>query len=200
MGNHQAPKAIRLSAQGEPTLIISTTGTYTWIASDVGSGADLDLTLYRPKPDDTSYFIIGDYAQGNYGSPTGASFIVKAINDDPNAPLLKPAKAWSVVYTDQGSGGDYDWSIWSAVPPDGYVSIGMVGQLGYDSPDIQNYRCIRKDLVVQSTVGASIWSDEGSGADDDSTLWSINSVPNAFAAQANYSPFSGTVYSIKSAD
>ncbi|QRK06239.1 Vps62-related protein [Archangium violaceum] len=200
MDKRHAPKIIRLTTQGEPSLIISTTGTYNWICSDVGSGATLDVTLFRPNPDDSSYFIIGDYAQGNYGSPTGASFIVKAINDDPNSPLLKSPKDWSVVYTDEGSGGDYDWSIWAAVPHDGYVPIGMVGQLGYTRPDIQNYRCIRRDLVEQSSATTQIWNDEDSGADDDCTIWAVSNVPNVFVAQANYNAYSGTVYRLKGAD
>jgi hypothetical protein len=199
MEKHQGPKLVRASqaVQGEPSLLLSTTGSYNWVTSDKGSGADADVTIFRPNPDDSSYFIIGDYAQGNYGNPTGSSVIVKAINDDPLSPLLKPAKSWSCVWTDKGSGGDYDWSIWAAVVPDGYTAIGMVATLGYSAPDIQNYRCLRKDLVQQTTATTQVWSDSGSGADSDVTIWAIGGMPNAFVAQGNYTPYSGTVYLIK---
>jgi hypothetical protein len=199
MGKLDGPRAIRLSSKGEPTLIVSTTGTYTWITSDKGSGADQDVTLWRPDPEN-GYFIIGDYAQANYQPATGISLIVKAINDDPASPLLKEPRTWSVVYTDVGSGGDYDWSIWSAVPYDGYVPIGMVAVMGYSAPTIQNYRCVRRDLAVGSSATVKIWSDKGSGGDADVTAWAIQDVPNAFVAQANYDSFSGSVFRLKSAD
>lgn len=199
MGKQNGPKTIRLSMKGEPTLIVSTTGTYDWVCSDKGSGADMDVTIWRPSPDG-DYFIIGDYAQPNYHSANGVSLIVKAINDDPTAPLLEPAKRWSRVYTDQGTGGDYDWSVWAAVPPDGYVSLGMVGTLGYSSPDIPNYRCVRRDLVIATSATIEIWSDQGSGGDNDVTLWAIEGVPNAFVGQANYNPYSGSVWRLKSTD
>jgi hypothetical protein len=196
---HHRPKLVRASqsVQGEPSLLISTTASYIWICSDVGSGSNSDVTLFRPNPDDSSYFILGDYAQGNYGSPTGTSVVVKAINDDPAAPLLKPAKAWNLVWSDKGSGGDYDWSVWAAAAPDGYVAIGMVATLGYSAPDIQNYRCVRKDLAQQSSATAQIWSDKGSGADDDVTLWGVTGMPNTFVAQANYDAYNGTAYLLK---
>jgi hypothetical protein len=199
MGTFDGPKAIRLSSKGEPTLIVSTTGTYSWITSDKGSGSDQDVTLWRPDPAN-DFFILGDYAQANYQPATGVSLIVKAINDDSGSPLLKAPRAWSVVYTDVGSGGDFDWSIWSAVPPDGYVSIGMVAVMGYAAPTLQNYRCVRRDLAVGSSATIKVWSDKGSGGDADVALWAIEGVPNAFVAQANYDPFSGSVFRLKSTD
>lgn len=199
MGKQHEAKAIRVAAKGEPTLIVSTTGTFDWICSDKGSGADGDISIWRPKPSD-DYLIIGDYAQGNYQPASGVSIVVKEINEDPSSPLLKPVKAWSLVYTDQGSGGDYDWSLWAAVPPDGYVAIGMVGTLGYSAPSIPTYRCVRRDLVTATSATIQIWNDHGSGAHNDVSVWAIEGVANAFVAQANYNPFSGSVYRLKSAD
>jgi hypothetical protein len=199
MGKLEGPRAIRTSVKGEPTLLVSTTGSYNWITSDKGSGADQDVTLWRPDPSD-GYFILGDYAQANYQAANGVSLIVKAINDDPASPLLKEQRTWSLVYTDQGSGGDYDWSIWAAVPPDGYIPIGMVAVMGYAMPTIQNYRCVRKDLVVSSSATIQVWSDKGSGGDTDLALWAIEGVSNAFVAQANYNNYSGSVFRLKSTD
>src|SRR5262245_35032952 len=188
---------IRLGVQGEPTLLISTTSLYDWVYSDKGSGADMDVTIWRPHPGDASYSIIGDYAQGNYGAPTGSALIVKAINDDPQNPLLQPPQCYNQVWTDKGSGGDHDGSIWFPVPPDGYFSIGFVGQSGYDKPSLLNYACLRRDLVEQADVGALIWNDKGSGADQDVSLYQIVGVANAFVAQGNYNPYSGNAYRLK---
>jgi hypothetical protein len=189
---------IHLGAQGEPTLLISTTSNYTWLYNDKGSGADMDVTIWRPTPTNTDYYIIGDYAQGNYSQPTGSSLIVMALNDDPNNPLIKAPVGYTEVWNDHGSGGDNDGSVWFPVPPDGYISIGFLGQTGYNAPS-PKYACLRRDLVQQTQVGTLIWSDKGSGANGDVALYSIVGVPNAFVAQANYNPYNGSVYQIKGA-
>jgi len=188
---------VRLTTSGQPTLIISTTSNYNWIWSDKGSGAYLDVTIWRPGPTDSSFFIIGDYAQGNYSNPSGTAFIVKAINDDPDFPLIKGPVGYSRMWTDKGSGSKYDGSIWYPKAPDGYVSIGFVGQTGRNEPDISNYACLRRDLVEISDAGNLIWNDHHSSADKDVALYKIIGVPNAFVAQGNYNPYSGTAYKIK---
>jgi len=181
-----------------PTLMVSTTSTYTWVWNDQGSGANMDVTIWRPVPADPTYSILGDYAQGNYSQPTGVSIVVKVINDDPNNPVLKAPKHFNPVWNDKGSGGDYDGSIWYPAPNDGYVTLGFVGQLGYGTPVIPNLVCVRQDFAEQAQAGNLIWSDKGSGADEDVSLWAIQGSPNLFVAQANYNPFSGSCYKLKS--
>ena len=178
-------------SQGEPSLYFSVTSTYYWIYSDKGSGASMDVTIYRPMPSDPAYKIIGDYAQGNYYAPTGSTLIVRALNDDPNNPLLQPPKDYSLVWNDKGSGGDYDGSIWYPVAPDGYLSIGYVGQTGYDKPYIPNYACVRRDMCVDSIPGPLIWNDRHSGAHMDVSVYQLMGVTGVFLAQGNYNPYVG---------
>ena len=192
-----APQTIRTAAAGSPTLLVSTTSIYDWIYNDQGSGSHMDVTIWRPHPSDSTFFFIGDYAQGNYSAPSGVSLIVKAINDDPSNPLIKPPISFNPIWNDQGSGGDHDGSVWYPVPPDGYVTIGFLGQSGYNPPVLSNYACLRRDLCEPTVVGPLIWSDKGSGAHQDVSLYSIVGVPNAFVAQADYDPYSGTVYKLK---
>lgn len=190
------PAKVRVvSFSGEPTLITSTTSSYTWIWSDKGSGADQDCTIFRPTPDN-GFYIVGDYAQGNYGSPTGTSLLVMALNDDPQNPLLKAPKRYERVWDDKGSGGDHDGSIWRPVAPDGYLALGCVVNAGYDEPNIPNYRCVRKDLVTDSTAGNQIWSDKGSGADTDVTIFQLTGVAGCYLAQGNYNPYTGPAYKL----
>jgi hypothetical protein len=193
------PLIVRTGAKGddEPSLSVSYTSNYGWIYSDAGSGAHRDVTIWRPQPQSTDYHVVGDYAQGNYGAPVGPSVIVKAIDDDPDRPLLKPPIAFNQVWNDKGSGGDHDGSIWYPVPPDGYVSLGFVANGGYHPPTIPNYACLRRDLVEIAQVGNQIWTDEGSGAHDDVALWQVLGLAGAFVAQGNYAPYSGTAYRIK---
>jgi hypothetical protein len=173
------------SAKGEPTLIVGSTSIYYWIYDDRGSGASKDGAFYRPMPFDRGFFIIGDYAQGNYSQPTGSSPIVKAINDDPNYPLLKEPIHYNEVWNDKGSGGHYDGSIWYPIAPDGYLAIGFICNSGYDQPSIPSYRCVRKDFVVDAEPGSLIWNDKGSGAHKDVSVYQILGVTSAFVAQGN---------------
>lgn len=192
-----AAKYVIRSAKGEPTLLVSFTGQYRWIYSDAGSGAHQDVTIQRPSPEDPTYSIIGDFAYRGYGPPTGAAIVVKAVNDDPRQPILMPPTGFREVWNDHGSGGNHDGSIWYAVPPDGYISIGYVVQGGYSPPSIGNYVCLRRDWVEQTGASGPIWNDEGSGAHKDVGLWGLSGVPNSFVAQPNYSPWDGAAYRIK---
>jgi VPS62-like protein len=184
-------------AKGEPTLLVSNTSNYGWIYDDRGSGSDMDGSFYRPYPTDASFCILGDYAQGNYNSPIGTSVIVKAINDDPKSPLLKAPNDYSQIWNDQGSGGDYDGSIWYPKAPDGYLAIGFVASSGYDKPSIPSYMCVRRDLVVDAQPGSLIWNDQGSGADEDVAVYQIVGASGLFVAQGNYDPYKGPCYKLK---
>jgi Vacuolar protein sorting-associated protein 62 len=184
------------SAKGEPTLIVSTTSNYGWLYNDQGSGAHMDVSIYRPQPSDSSYSILGDYAQGNYSGPTGNSLIVKAVNDDPANPLLKYPMGYAQVWNDHGSGGHNDGSIWFPVAPDGYRAIGFVCVGGYDPPILANYACLRRDLTVDAQAGSLIWNDQGSGAHMDVSLYQNPSVASTFVAQGNYNPYTGACYKL----
>lgn len=199
---HESPvHIVSTGAKGEPALALSTISTYLWEYSDKGSGATKDVTGYTPFPiyAYTGYWEIGDYAQGNYSAPTGTSWIVRALNDNPASPLIKKPDAFTEVWNDKGSGGDNDGSVWFAVPPSGYVSIGYVFQPGYDNPagGHSRYGCLRKDLVETTGVGAEIWNDRKSGAKMDVALYAITGVPCAFVAQPDYNGWNGTAYRIK---
>jgi hypothetical protein len=191
------------AAKGEPYLLQRTTSNYAFLYNDRQTGGAHDVTIYRPSPTDAGWFTIGDYAQNNYHPPTGSSPIVMAVNDDPNNPLIQPPKGYTQVWNDKGSGGLHDGSIWFPVPPDGYISIGFVAQMGYlspldpNSPVPINYACLRLDLVEKSTVGPAIWNDRHSGAHQDVTIYEINGEQCVFVAQPNYVPYSGQCYRLK---
>ena len=184
-------------AQAEPYLAIGNTSRYTWLYNDRGTGGIHDVSIYRPNPEDSAWFFIGDYAQNNYHGPTGISTIVLAVNDDPNFPLIKPPASYTPVWNDKNSGGYHDGSIWFPVPPDNYISIGFVGQAGYSAPTNIKYACVRRDLCEKTTVGPAIWNDRKSGASQDVTIYEINGEQCVFVAQPNYDPYSGQCYRLR---
>jgi hypothetical protein len=184
-----------VTEKGQPYLVLGNTSSYSWIYNDAGSGADMDVTLWRPVPAG-GVFIIGDYAQGNYGDPSGTTLTVRSVNDPDNT-LLKPPIDYRLIWNDKGSGGDNDGSVWFPVPPDNFVSIGAVGQIGYDKPSISSYRCVHSSVLQTSSAGVLIWSDGGSHADMDVSLYPVLNDPGIFVAQADYDPYSGTTYQFK---
>ncbi|HEV2478581.1 MAG TPA: Vps62-related protein [Puia sp.] len=185
------------ATNGEPTLLTSTTSIYTRIWWDKGSGASMDCTIYRPTPSDVRWFIVGDYAQGNNnGNPVGTSLLVLAVNDDSDNPLLKAPVKYEQIWNDRHSGGDEDGSIWRPIPPDGYKAMGCVGNQGHGAPTIDNYRCVRKDLLVDTTANDLIWWDKNSGAYGDVAVWKLFGVDGAFVAQGNYNAYTGGAYKL----
>jgi len=180
------------SSDSAPTITFGTTSSYTLMYNDKGSGANLDGAFYRPTATD-GFYILGDYAQGNYQPPSFPSITIKVTNDDPTNPVLAPPLTYIQVWNDKGSGADMDGSIWMPVPPSGYVALGAVSQNGYNQPDVPQLRCMRFDLVTAAEFGQLIWNDKGSGANEDVEIYSIVGL-TTFYAQGNYNAPTGPVW------
>lgn len=181
---------------GQPTLFVSVTGSYQLIYDDSGTGAKSDVQIYSPTPSDSTFFILGHMAQNYHGAPNNHSVIVKASNDDGN-PILKAPTGWTQVWNDHGSGGKNDGSIWIAQAPDGYIAIGAVAVAGYDAPNLSNYRCVRYDYAVSAAAGDQIWTDQGSGAKMDVSLFKIQGIDGLFQCQGSYVPPRSGFYALK---
>lgn len=183
--------------KGQPYLMISNTSNYAWVYDDSGTGAHMDGTVFCPTPSDSDFIILGHMAQAGYGPALNTSVTVRAINEDPNNPLLKAPVDYSEIWNDHGTGGDHDGSFWQPIAPDGYVAIGAVAVLGYDKPNIGNYRCVRRDLVQETNFGVLIWNDQGSGGNKDLELYTIVGASGTFLAQPDYDTPRGTYYRLK---
>lgn len=192
--------SIHTEGPAAPTLNFSITSSYSWVWNDKGSGALRDCTVWRPQATGGS-FIVGYYAEGNHHdspSPSG-SLLVSPDNDDTNNPLLKPPKGWVKVWDTAGS-KCASLSIWAPTPPEGYHALGQVAVDNLDDvePTIPEFRCVRADLLVNTSVGSIIWEDHKSGATNDCTLFSVPWMPNTFLAQGSHAPsYSGNVFRFK---
>ena len=184
---------------GSAKLIVATINTYLRnpIYTDKGTGATMDVSIWRPSPNYPNQFIIGDHAQPNHGkASTDPVQVVQVEVDDPAAPLLAMPVGYYQVWNDKGTGGDQDGSIWMPVAPAGYIAIGGVAQDGYSQPNISNYRCVRQDLVATSASGDLIWNDKKSGGDYDVSLYSIKGATGLFYPSEGYAPPSGIIYCV----
>ena len=190
-------------------MILNST-QFSTLYNDHGSGALYDVQTWRPQPP-TGFFSLDDHAESASGysiygsSPLGAVVAAKDITESQTA--LAAPTGFQQVWTDKGSGAYQDGSIWLPVPPPGYVPLGCVVQVGYSTPSTDVMMCVREDLVTYAQTGPLVWSDKGSGADKDVTLWSSSQKPSvtppaidvgAFMANDSYDLYTGSFYLLDS--
>ena len=204
---HAVHSQHRSHSEDEPYLLISTTSSYDptplWNTENDRGGAD--CSMWRPTPEDGSFFTVGDLVQPGYGGPTSAAIIVKAINDNGTNPLLRAPVNYERVWHDHGSGAKLFGSIWRPKPPDGYVALGYVCNTGYYPPNDGsgpnlNYACIRLDLadpLLATDVQSVIWSADGTHAQERVICWALPGLSSAFVAQQNYDAWSGAAFKIR---
>ena len=155
-------------------LEILTTWESTRLYIDSGTGAHQDLGVFSPVIP-SGYYMVGHFAQRDHSTMMkGIVPLVKPLVDG----AIKPPLAFEQVWNDKGSGGHQNVSFWRPVPPPGYVAVGDVINLGYNPPEDlkKTYACIKADLVVQGMIGPEIWSDKGSGADQEISIWTIQPI------------------------
>ncbi len=148
------------------------------IWNDKGSGADLDGFFFIPAVEQ-SFFMIGGYgSQTNAPRQSCVLSVRESVGKPSGAPkLLTPPKDWELIWADKGSGADQDGSFWKAIPPSSeYRCLGSVPQAGYGKPSLATYRCVHSSLTQRVSISELVWSDKGSGADKDVTLFKL---PNA---------------------
>lgn len=154
------------------------------IWSDKGSGAELDGFFFTPKVE-SSYYIIGGSAtrKVNRNSKICVISVKPSKNNPEETPeLLVSPGDWSLIWTDKGSGADKDGSMWNAVPPSKkYKCLGSVMQKGYKKPVLPNYRCVHSGLTKKRLNKSIVWSDKGSGADKDVTIFKLPNSKSFFA-------------------
>jgi len=152
-----------------PPLSTMKTSDLAMVTNNKGSHARVDMTIYRPMTMGEGWYWIGDLVETSYNASTRQVTLVHA--NDPGA-LAAPVD-WKLVWTDYGSGGILDTSIWRPVPPKGYVALGCVAVQGYNKPVLPGFRCVKKEYCVDAIEDKMIWNDHGSGSRMDVALWSI---------------------------
>jgi len=174
----------RITAELSYRLDTKLTCKQKLIWSDKGSGAELDGFFFAPSAE-SSYFIIGGYASGKVDAKS--KNCVLSVRPSKNNPeespeLLVVPGDWSLIWTDEGSGANTDGSMWAAVPPGKeYRCLGTVMQKGYKKPVLPNYRCVHSGLTRKIQNKSIVWTDKGSGADKDVTVFKLPNSKSFFA-------------------
>lgn len=163
----------------EPKLRTRRISPKDLIWNDRGSGADADGSFWTYRGHFTyqeNYKLLGDTlcGQPNWkNSPCGQMMLVE---DNGDGILAKPIGS-KKIWTDAGSGADRDVAVFRLIPPNEYICLGNVALGDYDTgdyPNLDRYRCVRRDYVEEAFVGQVLWTDRGSGAFDDFAGYSID--------------------------
>lgn len=162
-------------------LNIQTVNQYQWVYDDHDSGADEDVSIWRPA---TSYgfYPLSYVTHRSHSYPGFASHVVLA--DDSKA-LVNPT-GYSWVWDDRNSGGTHDVNVWAGIAPKGYTCLGNVATLGYRvEPTPDAIKCVHNSYLADANNQNRIWNDRKSGAYIDAGFWSVQAnVANAHNSSA----------------
>lgn len=169
--------------------------------TDKGSRAHDDVTFWSPISPD-GYFALSLAAVGNYNpSPGTTQLVYQPENDNPDYPLLTAPTGFPVIWTCVGNDQPSNLGIYAITAPDGYIGIGSIVNPDFNIPVAPpaNLMCVRQDLceLVTLTSENLIWTDQGSGAPLDVSVWSLPSGSGCVATVGNGYPQSVSVWDLK---
>jgi hypothetical protein len=176
-------------------LEIGFTTKFERIWSDHGSGADQDGAFWRPIPP-SGFRALGDICRVNYSDPNSDDTVALVVKDLSGNALRLPER-FERIWSDHGSGADEDVSVWEPVPPPGYIALGVVTNRAYAEPSKEVVVCVREELTARGAPYAPLYSDRGSGADEDFSAWTVRPT-NVNDGEIQLSP--GTFVAVRSHD
>lgn len=164
-------------------------GGSIWDSASTGTDASPNFSAWsiqEPPTEDSDHALVNrGLFHGFYKNSRPEGAAVSALKTTPNDFLQKAAElvsddlwiayttAFEEVWTDRGSGAHRDVGFFRPIPPPGYYAVGDYAHASHGMPD---------DVVMvlkEKTPGAlaaplnyeKVWSDAGSGADDDAAVW-----------------------------
>jgi hypothetical protein len=140
-----------------------------WIWNDKGSGADKDLSLWEVKSSSSTQVASGSFAaypSHDKGASSPVSYCIKLIE-------MAGVSSYTHVYSDRGTGADSDLSTWTPNLPSGFHAVGYLAKNGYDQPtrEILVVKGLVNGIVAYPTGYRLVWTDKGSGGDQDGAFW-----------------------------
>ena len=148
--------------------IYRTRTAYNQVWNDRGSGAHVDVALWRPVLEEGEVFF-GDHARSaTHAPPVEAVVVGKAGAAD----SMRPPVGFRLVWT-QARGRQSLW-VWQPVAPPGFVALGCVGTVSSRPPTalVATLRCLAESCVTPCAAGRQIWNDAGSGGTD-GAFWEL---------------------------
>ena len=156
----------------------------TRVYADSGTGAKSDLAVFQA---DLNYvpegvFIVGQVAVRSHATSVPPSSIILVSQSHGYGRDLVPPTGFTPVWSDHGSGGTQNVVFWRVNCPRNFISLGDVAIANYDQPTKQfrqKYACIRESRLRPGKIRETpIWTDQGSGASRDGSVWLVENDPD----------------------
>ena len=145
------------------------TTSYSPIWNDSGSGADSNVSFWRPNIT-SGWSRVGHHISKGYRNPQGATMLVRPRTSGAIADPID----YTLIWTDAGSGASQNGSVWRPVCRNGYQALGDVTSSSHAKPTTTEMVCVHESALVNANPGNLIWDDKGSGATADFGSWEIN--------------------------
>lgn len=138
---------------------------YDEVWNDSGSGAEQDVSVWRPRVP-AGCHLIGMTAKNGHSRPTFSTLVIRAGGRD-----IAPPERFDLVWW-QERGKRRFWC-WRPIPPAGYVSLGDVGTTSETPPSHKDVVCVALACLSpnRQPLGGQIWNDRGGGAPKDAAFF-----------------------------
>ena len=138
---------------------------YDEVWNDSGSGAEQDVSVWRPRVP-AGCHLIGMTAKNGHSRPTFSTLVIRAGGGD-----IAPPERFDLVWW-QERGKRRFWC-WRPIPPAGYVSLGDVGTTSETPPSRKDVVCVSLARLSpnRQPLGGQIWNDRGGGAPKDAAFF-----------------------------
>ena len=138
---------------------------YDEVWNDSGSGANQDVSVWRPRVP-AGCHLIGMTAKNGHSRPTFPTLVIRAGGRD-----IAPPERFDLVWW-QERGRRRFWC-WRPIPPAGYVSLGDVGTTSETPPSHKDVACVALACLSpnRQPLGGQIWNDRGGGAPKDAAFY-----------------------------
>jgi hypothetical protein len=140
-----------------------------FVENDRGSGAHTDLALYQPIVSD-------EWCWVGYSNQNQELIRVKALVPGALAPPIGFKRVWDNDRSGKGS----SYSLFTITPPSGYRALGALARLRkneFNNPsgsEVAGLMCVHESLCTEGRTGVRIWTDEGTRAKREGSVWLIH--------------------------
>jgi len=187
-----------------------------WNSQDTQSQAQ--VSLWAPAPQSSIMtnnklrLNLGMYASKGFSNPlkkNSGRYQLIEITDNATIRLRRAKVLASVVATVcpnpvkykqvwHFARGNKSLYAWKPIPPDGYISLGMMCTTTDQPPDLKSVRCVPASWCSPTKVPPSkIWDDTGAGGGKPGSIWTINSM-DMVAVVPGHDPPTETYYDLTS--
>jgi hypothetical protein len=134
-----------------------------------------DITVAGPGEHDGGWYWFGQYCVNGRrdGDPHSAYLMIRPHPDYMGEPLAQPEDyrhLWGMNSREGNNNARF--GLWSPVGPAGYSGIGDIFNRNV-KPSYSDFVCIANEFLIPAPVGEKLWTDEGTKASGEGSMWAI---------------------------